>query len=82
MDCFFKVKISRFCVANLESSKLFPSIYALNRNILPHEKPNPDLIRGSLGSLLPFLRLFAVSMSSCGSASAWNLKRLRIDIYE
>jgi len=37
----------RFCVANLESSGLFSSVSALNRNISSPEKLNPDLIRGS-----------------------------------
>jgi len=47
MNWFFKAKIPRFCVANLENSGLFPAICALNRAIFSLENFNPDLIRGS-----------------------------------
>jgi len=48
MTRFFRAKMSRFCVENLENSGLFSAIYALNRNILSPEKLNPDLFSGSL----------------------------------
>jgi len=44
MNWFFKAKISRFCVANLENSGLFSAICALNRKIVSLENLNPNLI--------------------------------------
>jgi hypothetical protein len=49
MDRFFRGKMSRLYVANLKNSGLFSAICALNRNILPPEKLNPDLFRASQG---------------------------------
>jgi|GEM_PF-4587217 len=43
MNYFFRAKMSRFCVANLENSRLFSTTCALNRNILSPEKLKPDL---------------------------------------
>jgi len=48
MNCFFRAKMSRFYVANLDNSWLFSAICALNRNILSPEKLSPDLIRDPL----------------------------------
>jgi hypothetical protein len=47
MNCFFKAKTSRFCVANFENSGLFSAICALNQRIPSPEKFNSDLIRAS-----------------------------------
>jgi len=64
MNWFFKAKISRFCVANLVNSGLFPAICALNRTIFSLENFNPDLIRGSLKiSLFSLFLFFQVCMS-------------------
>jgi len=48
MNCFLRAKMSSFCVANFENSRLFSAICALNQEIFSPEKFNPDLIRVSL----------------------------------
>jgi hypothetical protein len=56
MNYFFRAKMSRFCVSNLENSGLFSTICTLNKNTLSPEKFNSDLIRGSKSGKMPLIQ--------------------------